>query len=182
MRAVVLAAALLATPAAAEPLPSGSLGLVFGGAGGTGASAKRLGLGYLQFGGQAAWQPMTTEQRFGWSVRSQFMFGRMYGADAARIDEVLRTLQMDFLVGVRLRPGANPRRYLTLHGGLELFRANQPIPPSQTQRAFAGGVVQAGVEQYAFGVLLINVDVRYGLLFSSPAEIALLVGASLAVP
>jgi len=163
----------------AETLPSGSLGVMFGAGGGTGRYARSLGLGYYQFGSQAAWQPMTTERRLGWSVKWSFLFGTMYGAEAAHIDLYLRTLQMDFMAGLRIRPGSDPRRYLALRGGVELFRSNQVI--ERDQRAFVGPVAAAAFEQYAFGAFLFNVDVRYGLIGAGPAEIALLVGASIAV-
>lgn len=177
---VALAIASLAAPGQAEPLPSGSLGVMFGAGGGTGKYARRLGLGYYQFGSQAAWQPMTTEQRIGWSAKWSFVFGTMYGADSARIDIYLRTLQMDLMAGLRIRPGANPLRYLALRGGVELFRSNEGIQPDG-QRAFVGPVASAAFEQYLFGAFLFNVDVRYGLIGSGPAEIALLVGASISV-
>lgn len=178
---VALAAVAASLPARAEPLPSGSLGIMFGAGGGTGQYARSIGLGFFQFGAQAAWQPMTTEQRIGWSTKWSFVFGKMYEADSARIDLYLRTLQMDFLAGLRIRPGANPRRYLALRGGVELFRANQPIQPDGS-RAFVGPVADAAIEQYAFGAVLFNVDVRYGLIGSGPAEIAVFAGASISVP
>ena len=34
----------------------------------TGQYAHKLGLGFYKFGAQAAWQPMTNEQRVGWSL------------------------------------------------------------------------------------------------------------------
>jgi hypothetical protein len=177
-----LALGLSAAPAVrAEPLPSGSIGVMFGAGGGTGQYARKLGLGYYQFGAQAAWQPMTTEQRVGWSLKWGFVFGTMYGAESARVQIYLRTLQMDFMAGLRIRPGSNPRRYLALRGGVELFRSNEGIQPDN-QRAFVGPVAAAAIEQYAFGAFLFNVDVRYGLIGSGPAEIALLVGASVSVP
>jgi hypothetical protein len=179
--AVALVLASVATPAHAESLPSGSLGVMFGVGGGTGQYARRLGLGYYQFGAQAAWQPMTTEQRIGWSAKWSFVFGTMYNADSARIDIYLRTLQLDLMAGLRIRPGVNPRRYLALRGGVELFRSNEVIPPGH-QRAFVGPVASAAFEQYVFSAFLFNVDVRYGLIGSGPAEIALLVGVSIAVP
>lgn len=181
--ALALAIASAATPGYAEPLPSGSMGVLFGAGAGTGQYAHELGRGYYQFGGQAAWQPMTTEQRIGWSIKWSFVFGTMYEADAARIDPYLRTLQMDLMAGLRIRPGASPRRYLALRGGVELFRANEVIETrdQRAQRAFVGPVAAAAIEQYAFGAFLFNVDVRYGLIGSGPAEIALLVGASIAV-
>jgi hypothetical protein len=175
----VLAAA--ASPASAEPLPSGSLGVMFGAGGGTGKYARSLGMGYFQFGAQAAWQPMTTERRIGYSLKWSFAFGTMYDADSARVDLYLRTLQMDFLAGLRIRPGDSRARYLALRGGVELFRANQPIMPDNS-RAFVGPVLDAAFEQYAFGAMLFNVDVRYGLIGSGPVEIALFVGASISVP
>jgi hypothetical protein len=184
MRAAVLVAAFAAAAAAqarAEPLPSGSLGVVFGVGGGTGRYARSLGLGYYQFGGQAAWQPMRTERRIGWSLKWSFVFGTMYGAESNQIDLHLRTLQMDVMAGLRVRPGASVTRYLALRGGVELFRANEPIQPDN-QRAFIGPVAAAAFEQYVFGAFMVNVDVRYGLIGQGPAEIALLVGASISVP
>jgi len=180
-----LAAALVlgasGAPAHADPLPSGSLGIMFGGGAGTGRYARSLGIGYYQFGAQAAWQPMTTEQRIGWSLKWSFLFGTMYEADSARIDLNLRTLQMDFLAGLRLRPGESRTRYLALRGGVELLRSNEPIQPDN-KRAFVGPVADAAIEQYAFGAVLFNADVRYGLIGAGPAEIALLAGVSISVP
>jgi hypothetical protein len=177
--AVALAVAGAAT-ARAESLPSGSLGLIFGGGVGAGHYAKSLGVGYYQFGAQAAWQPMRSERRIGWSLKWQFVFGRMYNAESARIDVILRTLQMDFMAGVRIRPGSSVRRYLSLRGGLELFRSNEVIEPDK-QRAFVGPVAAASLEQYAFGAFLFNLDVRYGLIGAGPAEIAVLAGVSISV-
>lgn len=189
IRGLVVVAALaivlgLGRAAQADPLPSGSIGVMFGAGGGTGQYARKLGLGYYQFGGQAGWQPMTTEQRIGWSVKWQFVFGTMYGAESARINVNLLTLQMDLMAGLRIRPGQNPRRYLALRGGVELFRANEGILPdggTERQRAFVGPVAAAAFEQYAFGAFLFNVDVRYGLIGSGPSEIAILVGVSISV-
>lgn len=179
--ALVLAfIACFGAAARAESLPSGSLGVMFGVGSGTGRYAKKLGWGYHQFAGQAAWQPMNTDRRFGWSLKWDFSFGTMYDAEAARIDIYLRTLQMDFMAGFRVRPGANPLRYLALRGGVELFRAAQVI--EDNGRAFVGPVASAAYEQYAFGFFLFNVDVRYGLIGSGPSAIALFVGASIAVP
>ena len=168
-------------PARAEPLPSGSLGVLFGGGAGTGRYARSLGLGYYQFGAQATWQPMRTERRIAWSLKWQFVFGRMLEAESARIDEVLRTLQMDFMGGIRIRPGTNLRRYLALRAGFELFRANEVIMPDN-QRAFVGPVAAIAVEQYAFGAFMFNVDVRYGMIGWGPAEIAVLAGVAISVP
>jgi hypothetical protein len=187
--ALVALVALIATlaglgsgaPARAEPLPSGSLGVLFGGGAGTGRYARSLGLGYYQFGAQAPWQPMRTERRIAWSLKWQFVFGRMLDAESARIDDVLRTLQMDFMGGIRIRPGANVRRYLALRAGVELFRANEVIMPDG-QRAFVGPVAALAVEQYAFGAFMFNVDVRYGMIGWGPAEIAVLAGVAISVP
>src|SRR5262249_28276654 len=79
---IIVAVAVLGAgaPARGEPLPSGSLGIMFGAGGGTGKYARSLGLGYHQFGAQAAWQPMTTERRIGYSLKWSFAFGTMYNA------------------------------------------------------------------------------------------------------
>ena len=180
MRAAVLAAALACAlgagggRAAAEPLPPGSIGMVVGAVSGTGADASRLGFGY-HWGGQAAWQPMSTEQRIGWAARWSFVFGTMYEAQGASVGDELVTLQMDFLLGARIRLGANPGRYLALRAGGELLRLNQTVPPKM-QRAFAGAVASVGVDQYAFGFLF-NVDVRLSQIGTGPTILAFMFGA-----
>jgi hypothetical protein len=167
----------IAAPAAAvaEPLPPGSIGVFAGAASGTGADASRLGFGY-QIGGQAAWQPMVTERRLGWAIKWSFAFGTMYDAAAASVGDTLKTLHMDLMLGLRMRPGVNPGRYLTLRAGGQLLRANQVVPPTM-HRAFAGAVASVGVDQYAYGFLF-NVDVRVNQLGSGPTIIALMFGAA----
>ncbi len=175
--AAMVAGALLARSDAAnaEELPPGSLGVVIGLISGTGADASALGFGYL-LGGQAAWQPTSTESRMGWSVKSSVVFGTMYSADAARIDNELLTLQMDLMVGIRIRPGDSASRYLTARVGGALFRANQVVPP-EMQRAYAGGVASIGLDQYLSGWLF-NADVRYGLIGQGPSELGLVLGVA----
>ena len=180
MRGAAVAATLVCAlgasgDAVAEPLPPGSLGLVVGVLAGTGADASALGIGYL-LGGQATWQPMSTESRIGWSAKSSVVFGTMFSADAARIGDELLTLQMDLMIGIRVRPGDSPSRYLTARVGGALFRANQVIPP-EMQRAFAGGVASIGLDQYISGWLF-NADVRYGLIGPGPSELGLVLGVA----
>jgi hypothetical protein len=175
--AAVAAVAAISAPAAAEPLPPGSLGVLFGAASGTGIDASRLGFGY-QVGGQAAWQPMATERRIGWGLKWSVAFGTMYEAEAASVGDTLKTLHMDLMLGVRVRPGQNPSRYLTLRAGGQLLRANQVVSrsPSSMERAFIGGVASVGIDQYAYGFLF-NFDVRVDQIGTGPTVIALVLGA-----
>jgi len=171
----------LASPVAADPLPSGSIGFVFGVLSGTGADAKRLGYGYYQFGMQASWAHTHTDSRLGWSVRAATMFGTLYNGTAAQIEPELRTMQMDLTAGLRFRPWATPSRYLTARAGGELLRTNEPVPPKM-QRAFLGGIASVGLDQYVGGFMF-SVDVRYGLIgINEPTELALLVGVGLTGP
>jgi hypothetical protein len=172
--AIITAMVVASSVARAEPLPPGSIGLVAGAASGTGVDANRLGFGY-QIGAQAAWQPMVTERRIGWAAKWSFVFGTMYDAGAASVGDTLLTLQMDLLLGLRLRPGTNLSRYLTLRGGGELLRANQVVPP-QRHRAFAGAVASIGLDQYAYGFLF-NLDVRISQIGTGPTIVALMFGA-----
>ena len=187
MRALVAAAVVaLACPAAADPMPSGSLGVVTGNVAGTGADAKRLGVGVYMYGGQAAWQPMSTDRAFGYTIRWSTMLGRLYDADAAEIDDTLSTVQMDLTAGLRFRPWSTPRRYLTARIGAELLRANEPIvisddPDAEARRAFVGGIASVGFDQYIYNFLL-SVDVRYGLVGDGPSQLALLVGFGVTGP
>ena len=178
MRALVVLA-LVAATASAEPLPPGSIGLVAGGNSGTGADAKKLGAGY-SFGLQAAWQPMNSDSRLGWALRWGTFFGRYYSGSAAQIDAVLRTVQMDFTGGLRVRLWDTPKNYLTLRGGAEFFRSNEPLILPM-QRSFVGGIAEVGYEYFG-GWYLFDVDVRYGLFGSDPSNVALLFGFSLTGP
>jgi hypothetical protein len=82
---------------------------------------------------------------------------------------------MDLLLGLRVRPGLDPSRYLTLRAGGQLLRSNQVIPPTQ-ERRFVGAVASVGVDQYAYGFLF-NIDVRVGQIGTGPTIIALMFGA-----
>jgi hypothetical protein len=183
LAATLVTAGLIASaPAAAdEALPAGAIGPLIGAVSGTGADAKRLGFGYYQFGLQASWQPMTTGRVWGWTMRWSTMFGTLYTGSAAQIESTLHTVQMDLMVGVRFRPWRTPHRYLTVRGGGQLLRINEPIPPTMS-RAFAGGIASVGLDQYV-GALLFNVDVRYGLIGGGgPTQLALLLGVGFAGP
>jgi len=186
MRSVLVAAVcVLTTTASAEPLPSGAIGVATGAVAGTGADAKRVGAGYYQFGAQASWQPSTTEKRWSWSLRWATYFGAMYGGTASHIESALHTIEMDVLLGVRLRPWSTPSRWLTFRGGGELLRANEPIPiPDATmgRRSFYGAVGSVGLDWYLGGFLL-NIDVRYGMIGGSgPADLALITGIAFTGP
>jgi hypothetical protein len=183
VRALLVALVAFATPAHADPLPSGALGLVTGAIAGTGADAKRIGAGWYEFGAQASWQPQTTERRWGWTLRWATLFGVLYNGSAAQIESQLRTTQLDFTAGVRYRPWVTPSRFLTGRAGVELLRANQPIPTSSMSesRSFAGPIASVGIDQYAGGFLF-SVDVRYGLIVTGPGELALMFGVAVAGP
>jgi hypothetical protein len=183
--AIVLA---ISASAAAEPMPSGAIGVVTGGVAGFGADNARIGDGFYAFGAQASWQPTTTENHLGWTIRWATLFGIFYGGNAARIDSSLHTVQMDFTAGVRLRPWASVTRYLTVRGGIELLRANDPIATNETgtalgNRDFLGPIASVGLDQYIAGALLLDIDVKYGMIaVGGPATIALLVGIGFAGP
>jgi hypothetical protein len=183
--AAALAVVVAASPASGDPLPAGTIGIIAGGVSGTGADAKRLGAGF-QYGGQAAWQPMSTESTWGWSIRWATLFGRIYGGNAAQIESTLQTVQMDLMTGIRFRPWSTPRRYLTARVGGQLLRANEPIatssePNAEMHRAFIGGVASVGLDQYVYNFML-NIDVRYGLIGNGPNQLALIVGLALTGP
>jgi hypothetical protein len=179
----VLAIALLAERhARADALPSGSMGIIGGGVAGTGADAKRLGYGgvipLLSF--SAAWQPMATERRIGWTIRWTTMTTFNLDASAAQVQD-LEKLQLELTFGIRVRPWDNVRRYLTVRTGPALLRANQTIPPKM-QRAFLGPTTSVGFQQYLLGTrFLLDFDVRYGLI-GGPSEIGFTAGFSINGP
>lgn len=190
MRTLAVFLAVAATQApislgSAEPIPSGALGLFTGVVAGTGADAARVGVGYYQIGAQASWQPIKAERRIGWTLRWSTMFAAFYGGNAQHIDPSLRTTQMDLTLGIRVRPWTTRSRYLTLRGGGELLRANEPISTRRSmegRRSFTGATVSLGIDQYAIGMMF-NLDVRYSMIGGTgPTTLALLVGAAFVGP
>jgi hypothetical protein len=186
MKALLVAAVVaMAAPAHAEKLPEGAIGVFTGIVAGTGADQKRIGTGWYYLGAQAAWQPMTTEQRAGLTIRWSTMFGYMYGGSASHIDTTLRTVQMDLTIGVRVRPWQSVKRYLTLRAGPELLRSNEPIPNDTSpigQRSYYGGVASLGLDQY-LSSLMFSFDLRYGLVGGGgPQELSFMVGIAIAGP
>jgi hypothetical protein len=174
------AIALAATTAHADPPPPGSIGLFAGAVAGTGPDANALGVGPV-FGAHATWLPLRTDRRLNlFAFKLSAVFGYMYLGDAARITDPLRTLQLDLMVGFRVRPGANLARYLTLRGGGTLLRTDQQIPPDM-DRAYAGPIVSAGLEQHAFGMVF-NLDVRYSMFGMRPGMLGLVLGFAKAGP
>ena len=185
--AALLAVATSTTIAGAESLPPGSIGLAGALASGTFADASRLGYGY-QLGAQAAYQPMRTENRLGFSLKWSFVFGTMYNASSARVGDELLTFQMDLMAGLRIRPGTSATRYLTLRVGPQLMRTNQVIPQMDDgpQRAFIGAAASVGVDWYAGipwlgGRFLYSFEARLNQidipgLRTSPTTLALMFG------
>jgi hypothetical protein len=186
MRPLLIAAVLVAAvPAHAEPLPPGALGLFTGIVSGTGADNKRIGTGWYYLGAQAAWQPTETERPYGWTLRWSTMFGYMYGGSASHIDTTLRTVQMDLMAGVRVRPWQSVKTYLTFRAGAELLRSNEPIPNDASpigQRSYYGGVASIGLDRY-LSSLMFSFDLRYGLVGGGgPQELSFMVGIAIAGP
>jgi hypothetical protein len=128
---------------------------------------------------------MSTEHKRGWSLRWATLFGRLYNGDEAQIGDELRTVQMDVMAGIRVRPWATPRRYLTFRVGGEILRVDQPISrtsgDTERHRNFVGGIASVGLDQYIGGFML-DIDVRYGMIASGPTQIAVLVGIGFTGP
>jgi len=173
--AALVGLTVVVAPLRAEPLAPGSIGVSAGGVAGTGPDANALGIGYV-LGAHAAWQPTLTEKHVGTSLKLAVLFGTLYTGEAARINDPMKTLQLDLMVGIRVRPGDNPSRYLTLRAGGALLRADQQIPPDM-HRAYAGGIASIGLEQHLFGFLF-NLDVRYSMIGMRPGMLGLVFGAS----
>lgn len=154
-------------------IPSGSVGLVAGAKSGASGSYAALGIG-AAYGLTAAWQPMGDEQRVGWGLRWSTLFGYFPSSSSAPVSGVLRLVEMDLIARLRIAPTFTPGRYLTVGVGASLFRANEPIY-RENERSFLGPVATIGYEHYAWGAVLLGVDVRYGLIETGPTSIGLLV-------
>ncbi len=163
--------------AAADVVAPGSLGLVAGGQSGASGSYTSLGIGFA-FGLTAAWQPMEDEQRIGWGVRWSTLFGFFPGSASAPVSGMLRLVEMDLVARLRVAPTLKPGRYLTIGAGASLLRANEPI---EDERSFVGPIVTFGYEHYAFGAVLLGVDVRYGIIETGPTSIGLLLSIGTAL-
>ncbi len=170
----VFSAALAADGTSARgDIPSGSVGLVAGAKSGASGSYAALGIG-ASYGLTAAWQPMAEEQRIGWGLRWSTLFGYFPSSSSAPVSGVLRLVEMDLIARLRIAPTFTPGRYLTVGVGASIFRANEPIY-QENERSFLGPVATIGYEHYAWGAVLLGVDVRYGLIEAGPTSIGLLV-------
>jgi hypothetical protein len=176
-----VAGSLAATrPAAADSddLPAGSIGAVLGVEAGASGSYTSLGVGVV-YGLTAAWQPMSDDQRIGWGVRWSALFGYFPSAAAAPVSGVIRLVEMDLVVRLRIAPTPRPGRYLTIGAGGSLLRTNEPL--ENGDRIFGGPIATFGYEHNLLGVMLLGVDVRYGIIETGPASIGLLVSLGTAL-
>jgi hypothetical protein len=183
MRRLVLASALAAITAitatapraAADALPSGTLGFIGGGRQGTGAASATFGLGLL-WGVEAGWQPMTTAQRVGWAVRWRVLFSGYLSGQSNNLAGALRAVEVESGAGVRvaLRPGL--LRYLDLGGGVSLLRSNVPLLPPSTRRAYVGPYASIGLEQYVGTSVLLTFEFRIGLIGTGPSTLSAIGG------
>ena len=162
--------ALAATPAAADPMPSGRVSGQVGLKAATGAFAARLGLGWA-FGFEAAYQPMRPDQSIGlglsWSTTWSY-----YGADSARGADSLSMLELGAGVRARVPLGARRSQVLFLGGGVALVRTNEP-PVVDGDRSYLGPWAAAGIEAQAYGTQF-GVEARYVLARTDDGTIGLL--------
>ena len=102
-------------------------------------------LRHLQrIGGMAAWQPISTERRWGWAVRWSTLFGHEWDASAAKRSRQIYSPSTWTSSASACGSGRGRRRenrYLTARAGGMLLRSNEP-DPAEEQRAFLGGVAQ----------------------------------------
>lgn len=164
--------------AAAEDIPSGSIGAVLGVQAGASGSYTALGVGAV-YGLTAAWQPMSEDQRIGWGLRWSTIFGYFPNAAAAPVSDVMRIVEMDLVARLRVAPTLKPGRYLTIGVGGSLLRTSEPL--EDDSRTFAGPLATFGYEHYAFGAVLLGVDVRYGIVETGPTSIGLLLSVGTAL-
>ncbi len=160
--------------AAADALPSGSIGVVGGVRQGAGAASSTFGLGAL-LGIEAGWQPMSTSQRVGWAVRWRVLFSGYGSGQANNLAENLRVVEVEGGAGVRIAPRPGLLRYLDLGAGVSLLRSNIPLLPPSTRRAYLGPYVSLGLEQY-IGAQALTFELRLGLIGTGPTTLSAIVG------
>ncbi|MCE9576773.1 MAG: hypothetical protein K8W52_26745 [Deltaproteobacteria bacterium] len=178
VRAAALGAALVALApagrAAADALPSGSIGLVTGVRQGVGATSSTFGLGAL-WGVEAGYQPMSTSQRVGWAVRWRVLFSGYLSGQSDNLAGNLRAVEVDGGTGLRIAPRPGLLRYLDVGAGVSLLRSNIPLLPPSRQRAYLGPYVSVGLEQYV-GSQVITFELRVGVLGTGPTTLSAIAG------
>lgn len=170
--AVAVLGAAAAPAAADDPVPSTRLSAVVGIRNGTQSLDDQFGFGVL-YGIEASWSPMPEGRRIGFGIHWNALFGD-FGEDNAAITGELDILEMAFGVRLRLAP-ESPDRSLFLGGGIATLRASTPLPPDD-ERVYVGGFAGIGVEQLAWKRSMITLEVRYGLIYSGPGSISVLLG------
>ncbi len=179
MRAIATLAVLLglAAPAVADTVPSGRISAIVGLRNGTGGLDDSFGLGVM-YGVEAAWEPLRDEQKLGYVIHWNVLFGN-FGSDPAAITGSLDILEMNLGARLRIAP-KDPARTLFIGGGAALFRANAPLPPSN-ERSYVGGFAGFGVEQLAWSRALLTLEIRYGIIGPGPNSVSVLLGVGLGV-
>jgi hypothetical protein len=167
--AALVAVAVAAGAAAADPLPAGRLSVLGGARNGTGGLADELGLGYV-LGFEAGYQPMGPTQRIGWGASWSTQFS-WYGDGSARVANQLAMVEMD--LGLRARAVMGARRRLVLHvgGGGALIRMNEPVV-RDGDRNQVGPWGSAGVE-FGLWSSIVGVSLRYGTIIDGSGTIGL---------
>lgn len=169
-----LLVAALASRAAADALPSGSLGIVTGVRQGVGAASSTFGLGAL-WGVEAGYQPMSTSQRVGWAVRWRVLFSGYLSGQSDNLAGNLRAVEVDGGAALRIAPRPGLLRYLDVGAGVSLLRSNIPLLPPSRQRAYLGPYVSVGLEQYV-GSPVLTFELRVGVIGTGPTTLSAIAG------
>ncbi len=175
---MILILALAAPAAAADTLPSGMIGPIFGGRQGTGAVEPQFGLGAL-WGIEAGWQPMRQAQRVGLAVRWRTLFSGYWSNDASNVAAQLRVIEMDLGAYGRIALGQQPR-YFDLGAGWSVMRSNIPLNPDG-KRSYTGPWVGVGLEQFIGSSTSVTFEIRAGEVALGPTTLSAIFGIKFGV-
>jgi hypothetical protein len=153
---IVVAALLVAAPAAADGLPSGFIGPIIGVRAGVGSVQSQFGLGAL-WGVEAGWQPM----------RPRAIFSGYYSANASSLTTDLRVIEMDAGAYGRFAVGRKGG-YFDVGAGWSVLRANVPLAPKD-QRSYTGPYAAVALEKFISDSTSASFELRVGEVALGPA-------------
>jgi len=155
-------------------LPAGSLGMAGGARHGVGRLGELYNMGVV-WGVQAAYHPMSFEQK--WSVGGVWsvLWGRLGANDPSVTDGTLHSLEMNLAVRVRRLMSSRDPVYLTISPiGMTLLSTNLPIPPDGKRR-YWGPFAGVGGEMFLGEKYSLSVEARYGVFTGGPGSLTYMV-------
>ena len=174
---VSVAALLTSAPAQAQvEVPQGSVGILGQVAQNTGEAGAAYRFAWLA--GVSASYEIGQVSNVGFGPAWSWAFGA-YQVPADNLpDDHVTMVEMSLGLRVRRMLGKSTPRFLTGQAGATILRFDRAVPPDN-DRLYLGPYIAIGLDQYLGTGTMVSFAVRYGMIATGPASLALRLGISL---